>query len=166
MGAVAECFRTWEGTLRSGHPHTSFCARGPLAREITHGHALESKMGEQSPLARLYDLDARVLLLGVSHANDTSLHLAEVRAAWPGKQIVNDGAPMLSSDGHRAWVQFETLADDDSDFPRIGADFERDTGAAHIGPVGYAEARLFSQRAVVDYGVTWMERHRGVDADA
>src|SRR5512139_282123 len=62
MGAIAECVRTWPGARRSGHPQTSFAAVGPTASFVTDGHELESPLGEQSPLARLEDLDARVLL--------------------------------------------------------------------------------------------------------
>ena len=51
MGAIAETFRTQPGTLRSGHPHTSFAARGPHASRITSNHALDYALGEgSSPL--------------------------------------------------------------------------------------------------------------------
>jgi aminoglycoside 3-N-acetyltransferase len=56
-------------------------------------------------LSRLYDLDGSVLLLGVDHDNNTSLHLAEYRADWPGKAYVTSGAAMLV-DGERQWVSF------------------------------------------------------------
>ncbi len=161
MGAIAECFRSWHGTVRSEHPHASFCARGPRAREITDGHVLESKLGEGSPLARLYELDARVLLLGVTHANNSSLHLAEHRADWPGKRLVPDGAPLVDERGERRWVRFESPATEDQDFARLGEEFERETGSASVGRVGHAEARLFSQRAAVDYAVVWLPRNRG-----
>jgi len=38
---------------------------------------------ENSPLARVYDRDGDVLLLGVGHDSNTSLHLAEHRADFP-----------------------------------------------------------------------------------
>jgi aminoglycoside 3-N-acetyltransferase len=56
MGAIVEVFRQQEGTRRSAHPQTSFCARGPRAAEIVDGHELNSSFGENSPLARVYDL--------------------------------------------------------------------------------------------------------------
>jgi aminoglycoside 3-N-acetyltransferase len=159
MGAIAECFRKQRGTLRSAHPQDSFAARGPQAESITASHPLASGLGEQSPLARVYDLDGWVLLLGVGHANNTSLHLAEVRAQFPGKKMETQGAPVLVN-GQRQWVEFETLSWNDDDFPNIGADFARDTGLERMGRVALAEARLMPQRLLVDYAVHWMERHR------
>ena len=41
LGVIPEAFRTFPGTLRSNHPLVSVCANGPLAEQITAGHALE-----------------------------------------------------------------------------------------------------------------------------
>jgi len=80
MGAIAELFRTLPGVLRSAHPTASFAAAGPRAAELIREHPLEDPLGEDSPLGRLHELGARVLLLGVGHDRNTSLHLAERRA--------------------------------------------------------------------------------------
>ncbi len=159
MGVIAETFRKQAGVLRSNHPQDSFCARGPQAGFITAGHILESGLGDQSPLARLYDLDAAVLLLGVGHANNTSLHLAEHRAQYPGKKLARRGTPILV-DGKRQWVSFEDLDWDTDDFEIAGKAFEQETGAAIIGRVGQAEVRLFAQRRLVDFAAAWMSSHR------
>lgn len=68
MGAIPEVVRSWPGAWRSDHPHVSFAALGPDAAAVTGGHRLADGLGEGSPLARLYELDAAVLLLGVGHA--------------------------------------------------------------------------------------------------
>ena len=159
MGAIPETFRHQRDVLRSNHPHTSFAARGPLAHTITKEHPLGCMFGERSPLARLYELNAWVLLLGVNHGNNTSLHLAESRARFPAKQFHIEGAPVLVN-GQRQWVTFEDMMTDDDDFGALGEDFARDTGAERRVQLGNATLRLVQQREIVDYGVRWLEQHR------
>jgi len=160
MGAVVDCFRSQPGVLRSNQPRDSFCARGRNAEIIVSGHSLAFGLGESSPLARLYDLDAKVLLLGVGHESNTSLHLAEYRAEWPGKKLIAQGAPVMV-DGERRWERFQDVDLDSDDFEALGADFERDTDSVRLGRVGLATARLMEQRTAIDYAVTWIPGHRG-----
>ena len=51
------------------------------------------------------------------------------------------------------------MAVDASDFVPLGAAFEA-TGAATIGTVGSATARLMDQRALVDFATTWLAGNR------
>ena len=159
MGAIADAFRTSPGVRRSHHPHHSFAAWGRHRDRIVAGHTIHVAMGEGSPLAHIYELDGWVLLLGVPHANNTSLHLAEYRADFPGKTTETQGAPMLVN-GQRRWVEFETLAVDSDDFDQIGAAFAAKTGLVNRGRVGYADALLMPQPALIDFAVGWMERNR------
>lgn len=158
MGIIAETFRKQTGVLRSSNPDASFAAWGADAQEMLAGHALFPLFGEGSPVARLYDREGWVLLLGVGHERNTSLHLAEARAAIPHRTI-RLGSPMLV-DGVRRWVGFDDIDWDDTDFPALGADFARESGLLRRGAVASAEALLMPQRALVDYGVGWLERHR------
>jgi aminoglycoside 3-N-acetyltransferase len=67
-------------------------------------------------------------------------------------------------EGERRWVEFEDIELDESDFDRLGNDFESETTALKIGRIGLAEARVMSQRSLVDYAVGWMKRNRGSHA--
>lgn len=160
MGIIAECFRKQDGVRRSGHPAVSFAAWGRAADIVTADHQLSDSLGEGSPLARIYDLDGWVLLLGVGHANNTSLHLAEYRATWPSKKHMEQGAPVRVN-GERRWATYTEVEINDEDFPQVGQAFEAQAGdTVRIGPVGSGTARLMRQRALVDFAVTWMEHHR------
>ena len=161
MGVIAETFRKQGGVLRSSHPQLSFCACGPLASRIVDDHSLAFGLGERSPLARIYDLNGFILLLGASHGSNTSMHLAEYRANFPARKVVREGAPIYVS-GSRRWETFEEVEPDSSDFDRIGEDYlKSDAGrVVRRGKVGLADCQLMLQRDVVDFTAGWLEENR------
>ncbi len=158
MGIIVETFRNFPGIYRSNHPVSSFAAWGKHAKKVTKNHSFDSDLGENSPLARIYDLDGQILLLGVTHSNNTSLHLAEYRSNYYGKKYQPTGSAIMKN-GIRKWVVWEELDLNPDDFEEIGHDFEI---LRQYKPkkVGLADTRLLSQREMVDFAIKWIKKNR------
>lgn len=158
MGKIAETFRKQDGVVRSSHPSSSFCARGRHKDYIVQDDKLDFSQNEQSPLGRLYELGGYILLIGVAHEKNTSLHLAEYKADYSGKKIIQEGYPCMEN-GKRVWKTASDIAYKSDDFPLIGYEYEAG-GKVKKGYAGKALCRLIDQRDFVDFAVTWMERNR------
>ncbi|THF84257.1 aminoglycoside N(3)-acetyltransferase [Cohnella fermenti] len=158
MGVTAEMLRKWPGARRSDHPARSFAAVGKHSEFITAHHDLCNIFGEGSPLDKLYRLDARILLIGVGYEKNTSLHLAETRAGFPGKRFSTESSA-IAVNGERRWVAYETQEVLDDDFARLGAEYDEER-SIKVCRIGSADVRLLEQRSLVDWAVAWMERNR------
>ncbi|MFD6891744.1 aminoglycoside N(3)-acetyltransferase [Streptomyces sp. NPDC059957] len=155
IGVVPETVRNWPGAIRSGHPQTSFAAVGPRGAAITDGHALDCRLGERSPLARLEEVGARILLLGAGFESCTAFHLAEYRV--PAPQADNSFAVMTPQG--RRWSTVRDTSISSDDFDDLGAAFEKERPVVQ-GTVGGAKARLFALADAVGYAKVWLPEHR------
>lgn len=163
MSKLVETFRHWPGVLRSQHPKYSVVALGPKARWFIDQHV--ESCGEQSPLARIYECmdDGYVLLLGVQHRNNTSLHLAEYRYQVRDQveRTYRESAAVINSETNaREWREWDDFHYRSDDFMDIGRAFETIEGKVTIGYVGLAECRLMKQYELVDFAVDWMAKNR------
>ena len=160
MGRVAEYVRTLPGAVRSAHPQSSFAAVGPMAHKLMGNHAIDCHLGEASPLARLYDADARILLLGVDYRACSAFHLAEYRyAASPPTRSYRC---VIARAGQPVWHEYSDVVLDDQQFGELGADFDL-AGMAVSGYVMRARCRLASLVTAVDFATEWLQDRRNTD---
>jgi aminoglycoside 3-N-acetyltransferase len=76
-GRIPETMRTWPGAVRSWHPTHSVVAIGADAEEFCAGHHLVGGLALDSPLDRLAKQGGYVLLLGVGHVANSTVHVGE-----------------------------------------------------------------------------------------
>jgi aminoglycoside 3-N-acetyltransferase len=145
MGIVAETFWRQHGVLRSTHPGGSFAAEGPHAEAICAPQPLSPPHGPDSPVGRVHDLGGQVLLLGVGHGEDTTLHLAEAIAGVPYSV---SHPTVVEVDGRATTVDIAETDHCCRSFA-LADEWLRAAGAQREGPVGHAFARLADARAIV-----------------
>ncbi|MFF7173797.1 aminoglycoside N(3)-acetyltransferase [Streptomyces pseudovenezuelae] len=156
LGALAEQLRRAPWARRSTHPQTSFAALGPLAEWITRGHALDCRHGWSSPLGRLYEALAGILMLGVGYDRCTALHLAEY--SIPGTPTQQHDCVVSTADG-AVWRSCIDIVLDNRDFASLGADLDKAEGPGVLlvrhGRVGSANARFLPMVPTVDFAIQW-----------
>lgn len=143
LGITADTFWRMPGVLRSDNPH-AFAAIGPKAAEITRPHPLDVPHGLDSPIGRAWELDAQVLLLGVGHDANTTVHLAENLAGVPYR--IAHHVTVLA-DGRPTRVDYDEI---DHCCERFALLDEWLGDAQRRGPVGHGTARLMRSRDVVE----------------
>lgn len=144
MGVFAEAVRTHPWARRSPHPTTSFAAVGRRAGRLCAEHPLDCLLGPRSPLGRLAELDARVLLLGVGFDKCTAFHLGEDRCfdeKRPYRCKIED-----------SWIEFNGFPHRDDDFTELGRRFlAAHSDAVRQSPVGEAPSSLFPLNLAADF---------------
>lgn len=145
LGIVADTFWRLPAVLRGRHPF-AFAARGPKAEQITADPLVLPPHQSDSPVGRVLDCDGRILLLGVHHDANTTLHLAELLAGVPYQvphhiTVLQDGRP----------TRIDYLENDHCcALFRSADDWLRRRGVQNDGMVGYAPSRLVRSRDVID----------------
>lgn len=145
MGIVAETFWRSRGVLRSNSPH-AFAAAGPHAAEITAAHPIDVPHGPDSPVGRAYDLDGRVLLLGVGHDANTTIHLAENLA---GVRYRCEKYVTVLEGGRPVRLHYREIDHCCQNFALVDRWLD-ERGLQQHGTVGHGEARLARSRDIVE----------------
>jgi aminoglycoside N3'-acetyltransferase len=144
LGVVADTFWRLQDVRRSAHLF-AFAAAGPHAERILADPLPVPPHIPESPVGRVHELDGHVLLLGVNHDNDTTLHLAELLAHVPYGvpktcTVLEEGRPVRLeySENDHCCERF-ALADE----------WLRGRALQAEGSVGHAHARLARARDIV-----------------
>jgi aminoglycoside 3-N-acetyltransferase len=157
MGVVADTFWRLPNVLRSDSPH-SFAAVGPFAEAITRNQPVDIPHGADSPVGRVHDLDGQVLLLGVGHDGNTTLHLAENLA---GVRYRRQAMATVLIAGRVTRCHYEEVDHCCENFRLMDAWLDA-AGLQRRGTVGHGEARLARSRDLVSVAIAHLEENETV----
>jgi aminoglycoside N3'-acetyltransferase len=153
LGVVADTFWRLPGVLRGRHCFAG-AAAGPHAGRIVRDPLPLPPHVPRSPVGRVQELDGQVLLLGVGHDADTTLHLAELLAGVPYRvprhcTVLRDGRPARIdyAENDHCCARF-ALADG----------WLRAKALQAEGRVGHAHARLARARDIVGVALERLAR--------
>tara|TARA_B100000795_G_scaffold96157_1_gene70557 strand:- start:497 stop:1297 length:801 start_codon:yes stop_codon:yes gene_type:complete len=95
MGSLTEFIRNYPGAVRSFHPFNSYAAIGKYANHIC-GSTTRHSVGPETPEARLLELDAKYLSLGLHPVHTTTLiHHVEKIMGVPYRYVKEFIHPVL-----------------------------------------------------------------------
>lgn len=158
-GVLHEMLRIWPGALRSAHPDAGIAAIGGQAEYVVNPHPLQYGYGTGTPLERLYEMDAQILMLGAPLDTISLLHYAEHIANIPDKRVVHYNRRFAH--GWESIEEFDT-GDPCHDalpincFELIALD-NLCAGNGREGTVGRATCHVFSSRQLIPFAVRWIE---------
>ena len=145
LGVVADTFWRLPGVLRSDNPH-AFAAAGPHAAALTAPHPVDVPHGPDSPPGRVVALDGQVLLAGVGHDANTTIHVAELMA---GVRYRRPSHATILRDGRPVRVEYGENDCCCERFALVDGWLEAGDGKQRRGKLGNAEARLARSRDIV-----------------
>ncbi|MBO0813460.1 MAG: AAC(3) family N-acetyltransferase [Microlunatus sp.] len=137
LGVIAETLRATPGAVRGPHPLISFAALGDRAEDLISHERLDLPLGS---LARLAVLDGEVLLLGVDHTSNTTIHLAEQR-------LGRGSFYRYARHGWGLWLELPNVAGESHQFDQIEPLLRERTSETIIGK---CRARRVRVRDVID----------------
>ena len=161
-GILGERLRSRPGTRRSIHPSHSVGATGVRAAEFLDEHLLGEAVGIGSPFDRLAQAGGKVLLAGVGHQANTTVHCGE---AYAGAQkfFWNDGplpiAKVRCADGSVVEHQLDCSSSCSRAFDAIDAPL-RVASRVQDFRLGDAAACLMKGQDVIDATVALLKRDR------
>ena len=147
MGAFSQFIGILHNSIRSNHPMYSFTAIGEKTIEIIGQDSFDFPFGEESPLARLYSIGAKVLMIGTDFETNTSLHLAENRL---NREVIHEKSKIVTKDGEK-WISFKNIELNlYDDYLEIQKYFMKQFNVNHI-LINEGTVYLFDMKECVDF---------------
>ena len=145
MGIVADTFWRLPDVLRSDNNH-AFAAVGRLAEKIVAPHPMDVPHGLASPVGRVYEMDGQVLLLGVDHGSNTTIHLCENLA---GVRYRRAKYITVLKDGQPTRFDYREIDHCCQNFALVDGWLDEKQNQRH-GRIGNGETRLMRSRDIVN----------------
>ncbi len=153
MGALAQVMQRRSNVYVSDHPQVAMMALGKQAKWITQNHELNSMFSSDSPLGRLRELKAKVLLIGVEYDACTAMHLAEHLSQV--RPIGIQGSRVVL--GQKSdWVKFLSYVYDSDAFNAIGISMEVN-GLVKLGTLGQATTKLLEYESMTRFTQNYLK---------
>jgi aminoglycoside 3-N-acetyltransferase len=154
VGQITEIARKRPGAVRSCNLRESVAALGPAADEMMRIHS--AAWSVDGPFWKLYEMDARILMLGVPYFRTSFWHMIEQMLLPEYGRWTEYVARIKDMDGTTRPLPFRAFGPGPDgptrDFNKLGARLES-RGLVSIGTIGNAMARLFRARDAFDVGV-------------
>ncbi|MDO4667208.1 MAG: AAC(3) family N-acetyltransferase [Streptococcus sp.] len=132
---------------RSQHPMYSFTAVGLNAEKITSHHEFDFPFGQTSPLAKLYDMGAKILIIGTDFETNTSLHLSE---NFLGREVIIESSKIYDN-GVQKWTDFKNVdLDKYDDYLEIQQRYFQQT-VPNMEMINDATIYCFDMKSCVDF---------------
>ncbi|WP_433161535.1 AAC(3) family N-acetyltransferase [Kribbella sp. CA-247076] len=136
LGRIPETFRRTRELTRTAHPLLSYIAVGPAADDVLAGYRSDWPLG---PIEELGRLDGDVLLLGVGHTVNSTIHLAE-------QLLGRSRFYRYAKTGDGVWSEFPNVSGASHEFDLIEPVLRSATRKTHIGS---CRARLIPIKSVL-----------------
>lgn len=160
LGAFPDFLWRQEGAFRSLHPSHSSAAVGRLAHWLTDHHDPQNALGENSPLYRMAQAGGKILLLGVTHTANTTLHLAERLSGVPYVKLHYDASWGSDTWGKQPDGSVHQVTQ--TEFPGCSDAFDRIAPAlspiTRQGLVGNAPSMLLDADAMIQKAVELLRK--------
>ncbi len=158
MGKISEVIRTWPGSKHSPHAPHPIAAIGKYADDLTERYNL-SDFADDSPFARLVELNAWILLIGVDYNRCTLIHLLEEKFQVPYRHWVElEGTVIDKGKAERKKYPFYRRYEGvGNDFLPLGNELEK-RGLVNTTTIGKSTIRAFRSKDLVSVGSEILNR--------